>query len=36
MEKLGEAGQGEASDGEMVVVELALVAKACRVDRKMD
>ena len=34
--KIREAGQGEARDGEMVVVELAPVAKACEVDRKMN
>ena len=34
--KIREAGQGEARDGKMVVVELAPVAKACEVDREMD
>ena len=34
--KIREAGQGEARDGEMVVVELAPVAKACKVDKRMD
>ena len=34
--KIREAGQGDARDGKMVVVELAPVAKACEVDREMD
>ena len=34
--KIREARQGDARDGKMVVVELAPVAKACEVGRKMD
>ena len=34
--KSGRQARGEAMDGEMVVVELAPVAKACEVDRIMD
>ena len=36
MGEIREAGQGEARDGKMVVVELGPVAKACEVDRIMD
>ena len=36
MGEVREAGQGEAWDGKVVVVELAPVAKACEVDRIMD
>ena len=36
MGEIREAGQGEAWDGKVVVVELAPVAKACEVGRIMD
>ena len=36
VEKLGGAGRGGSEEGEMVLVERALVVKACKVDRKVD
>ena len=36
VEKLGETVQGVSKGGEMVLVELAPVAKACEVGREMD